>query len=310
MRRIACAVLWTVAVPSVVICAFSVACLGADVSDWLNAEAWKLVYEVTFTSSSKGTINSSFVAAVGTFNYTLDVEQSFSATLPLDMRSPGASLSMTKLAMAGAAADPTATMDLIMKTDRMSSWMHSGGTMDENASADAQMAAMKAHLDALKGPGKVQYVRIDIGHDIINEMGSKYDVTTRTTKIGSGKVSPPSEVVMFEIDAETGRYLLSLPYGFGDDSMTSLQQKTVTQITMDGNVSTDSTLHQTSMPNGIGQIVIDEPSILVGSMPLFEGPLDLSVGKIVGERTVKAHFVEGVENVPGTLVFKYTLTMR
>lgn len=281
-----------------------------SVEDWLSAEGWDLAYEVDFKSSTKGTYNSSVVAAVGTFSYTLDVEQSFSAKVALDVHSPGPSLSMTKLAMAGGTPDPEATMKLVMKTDQMSSWMHGGPTFDDDASADAQMAAMTAHLDALKGPGRVHYLRIDIGHGIINEMGSKYDVTIRATRIGSGKVGPHSESIMFEIDSETGKYLLSLPFAFRDDSMTSLQHKTVRQSSMDGHVSFDSTVHQTSMEYGLGRLEIDEPGVLVGQMPILEGPLDPSAGKIVGERTIKAHFVDGVDNIPGTLTIRYTLTPK
>lgn len=281
-----------------------------SIEDWLSAEGWDLSYEVNFKSSTKGTYNSSVVASVGAFTYTLDVEQSFSAKVALDVRSPGPSLSMTKLAIAGGTPDPEATMKLVMKTDQMSSWMHGGPTFDDDGSADDQMAAMAAHLEALKAPGKTHYVRVDAGKGIINEMGSKYDVTIRATRIGSGKVGPPSESIMFEIDAETGKYLLSLPYMFRDDSMTSLQHKKVTQSTMDGHTSIDSTMHETSMEYGVGRLEIVEPGLPVGQMPFLEGPLDPSAGKIVGERTIKALFEDGGDKVPGTLTIRYTLTPK
>jgi hypothetical protein len=293
---------------TIAVCASSAQAQAID--DWLNAEAWDVEFEVTYKSSTKGTLKSEAVSAVGSFTYTLDVEQSFSGKVPLDLRSPGASLSLTRLALAGGTPDPEATTNLIMKTDQMSSWMQGGPAFDDDGTADEQVAAMTAHLNALKGPGKVQYVRVDVGKGLVNEMGSKYDVTIRETRIGSGKVGPGSESIMFEIDAETGKYLLSLPYAFRDDSMTSLQHKTVTQSTMDGVVSTDSTMRQTSMDYGIGRLVIEEPGLPVGQMPYLEGPVDPAAGKIVGERTIKASFVDRIENVPGTLTIRYTVTPR
>jgi hypothetical protein len=276
-----------------------------DVETWLNAPGWDLSYEVAFSSSTAGKDS----VLVGDLAYTLQVEQTFSAKLPLDVRSQGASLSMTKLSMGGT-SDQEAIMNLVMKTDKMASWMNGGPSGLDDASVDAQMAVARAHMESLKGPGKVHYERVETGHGLITEMGTKYNLKRRTTKTGSGRVSSASVIIMFEMDAETGKYLLVLPYGFSDDSMTSLQTKVITETQSDGTTSIDSTLHATSMEFALGRIVIDEPAVLVGEVPVFEGALDPAAGKIAGERTVKAHFTDGASDVPGTFVFKYTLTPR
>jgi len=59
-----------------------------------------------------------------------------------------------------------------------------------------------------------------------------------------------------------------------------------------------------------GPLIVDEPAVLMGQVPILEGTLDPSLGKVSGERSVPAHYEVSGLTLPGTLTFRYTLTHR
>lgn len=282
---------------------------AADIEEWLNAEGWELSYEVSFKSTSQGSAQSLF----GPVTYTTTLDRAFSATSKLDLRSPGASLSMTKLTVEGGASSPemqAALMDLVSQTDRITSWMNSGVQLDDNASPEAQQKVALAFMTATRGPAHLDYLMVETGVDLINETGTHFNQTTTTTRKGTGMVSP-SGMIMFELNAESKRYLLTLPYVFRDDSMTTVKEETVVHQEMKGESPSDTrTSYEHGLdlfPSGLG---FDDSTATVGDMPVMEGGVDPAGGKITGERTIKGHYSERGANVPGIFVFRYTLTPR
>ena len=84
---------------------------------------------------------------------TVSIDRSFSAVLPLDMRNGGPNLMTLRLltgpagTSAPSAEQQAAASALIMRVDDIANWMNAGPTIDENASAEAQQAAMLAFME-------------------------------------------------------------------------------------------------------------------------------------------------------------------
>jgi hypothetical protein len=223
---------------------------------------------------------------------------------------------MTRLTSGAGAADPSspeyqqAIMSLVTRSESMATWMNSGPPIDENASDEAQRAAALAFMRSLRGTAHLDYQTVVKGMDLVDEMGSHFNQTTTTTGVGSGPVSPSGQF-MFELDAEAKRYMLSLTFAFRDDSMSTVKTVIVVHQDRKGEPPTDTRTEQQSgldlFPAGLA---IDDSTALLGDIPIMEGGIEVSAGKIMGTRTVKGHYVEGGENVPGTFVFHYTLTPR
>lgn len=205
---------------------------GKDVEDFLNAPVWYLEYEVSFKSSAEGSV----AAAEGPMTFTTSVAAAFSAALALDMRSPGANMSMS-LGMGGSAdgSAPTAaqvqkmTLDMMERMDTMANWMNSGVSYDENASIEEAQAAAMAHMDVLSGPARFEYVDVMTGDNLVSDFGSKYNQTVRQTLSGAGRVLPDGPI-LFEIDAAAKTFTLSLPVGFNNmDDLTAVKGEAITR---------------------------------------------------------------------------------
>ena len=161
------------------------------------------------------------------------------------------------------------------------------------------------------GPGRLDYLRTDSGWNLINEMGEQYDQTIRSSRIGQGTVWPGSgQSITFEIDGVSKKYQLVLPQSF-HDMTAKLCQKVKTEQGSNGEmrvISEDSTEFGLAFyPKGLQ---IDDPKNLQAGMAVVRGDIDLASGIIVGERTLAAHYEDdGLLSVPGTLTFRYKLSM-
>lgn len=282
---------------------------GQDTQKWLEASAWDLAYDVTFKSSDSGSQQSLH----GPTTYKRSVELSFNATLALDMRNGGASLSMTRLSMT---ADPTnpklqqATMELVMRTDVMANWMSGGPQPDESASDEEQMNAVRAYMEASKGTGRLSYKMVVTGTGLVEESGSKYDLTRTTTAMGTGPIVGTNQL-MFEMDAEAKKYLVTLAYSFSDNSDSTVVEEVVSKFAWKSDAPTEERQTRYSgLDEYISGLKVDDSTALLGDIPLMEGQFDPSQGKITGERTLKGHYGASGQNVAGTFVFHWTLAPR
>ena len=130
------------------------------------------------------------------------------------------------------------------------------------------------------------------GDSLVNETGTPFKQTTRTTRHGAGKVVPDGPV-MFELDAEAKRYLLTLPITFRDTSESTVKEEVIERQDLKGaeplETRTTGVFNLKSFPMNLA---VDDPKALVGQLLLVEGALDVSAGKVAGERSVKGHFEE------------------
>jgi len=279
------------------------------IQTFLNSPAWKLEYQVSFKCQAKG----SRPVTQGSLTYTVSIDRSFSAALLLDLRNGGPNLMTLRLLTgpdgksAPTAAQQAAATALIMRVD-IANWMSAGPTIDESASAEAQMAAMRAFMES--GTARLEYTFVETGTDLVDEEGQRFDRLTRTTASGAGKVMVPTNLV-FEMDATAKRYLLMLPHSFSDQSSSSVKMDTVDHIEYKGRAPSDSKKTvETNMELFPGRLIIDDSAIMTGEMPILEGALEPSLGKVSGERSVPAHYEYSNLTFAGTLTFRYTLTPR
>lgn len=280
-----------------------------DIDAMLNAPSWDLAYEMVFESSDSGkepTLH-------GSIAYTRTVEFGFTSKFTLDMRNAGASLSMMKMAMGGNLTTEEAqqkSLELIMRTESIANWMSAGPSPDENASDEAQMLTVMDYMYSSKGSGRLDHKMVVTGIDLVDETGAKYNSTTTTTMRGAGPVHGPTQVT-FEIDSETLKYLLTLSHSCGDQSDSTVVEEVVTVWAYHGQDPTGERAVRYSglcgFPPGLK---LDDPTSLLGEVPFFEGDVDPKAGKITGERTLKGHYTDRATEIPGTFVFRWTVTPR
>jgi len=283
---------------------------GQSMQAFFNAPAWKLDYEVSFECRTEG----SRPVAQGSLTYTVSIDRSFSAVLLLDMRNGGPNLMTLRLLTgpdgksAPSAEQQAAATALIMRVDEIANWMSAGPPVDESASAEAQQAAMTAYMES--GTARLEYTMVETGTDLVDEMGGRFNRMTLTTARGAGKVMVPTNLV-FEMDTKAKRYLLMLPDSFNDQSSSSVKMDVFERLEPKGGAPSESKkTSETNMYLFPGRLIVDEPAVLMGQVPILGGTLDPSLGKVSGERSVPAHYEVSGLTLPGTLTFRYTLTHR
>ena len=289
--------------------------VGADIEEYLNTPVWYLEYEVSFKAEHQ----SSETNAIGTFATSISFDRAFSANWPLDLWSQGPSPVLGASFLSGAAdgsmPSPEDQMafaqNLMSRMERASNWTSSGGalTTDENATEEEAAAAMESGMKAAMGPGRIEYLRVDVGKDLVNEMGEHYEMTSRTTRKGSGTVLPGGgQGAIFEIDADSQTYTLVLPVGFNEmQALMTVEKSSRTVVPGQDPIET----HQ-SEEIGLGlfpqDLTIDDPTNIQAAMALIRGKIDPAGGTISGERTMAAHYTDNPQIVvAGTLTFRYTL---
>jgi len=283
--------------------------MAADAESFWAAQAWDLKYEVSFKSKTEGKVP----VEVGSWTYTSSLDWSFSGSLLLDLRSEGPSISMTRLSLEMDPSSPEfqqATMELVYQTSTIANWMCMGPALDENASAEAQIAQMMAAREAGKGPGRLEYARTDTKVGMISEMGTVYNETVRTTASGAGRVASPTQV-MFEINTNTMTYLLMAPTAAVDDSANLVTENVVTSTVAKGEEPSESRdTRRFGLDLQVRGTDLDEPKTVIGDVPLLAGEFDPALGKIAGERTLTGSYDYRGMKIPGSILIKYTLTPR
>ena len=146
---------------------------------------------------------------------------------------------------------------------------------------------------------------------LINEMGDRYDQTTRTTRKGTGMVWPGGgQGITFEIDGVSNTFQLVLPQSF-HEMTAKMQQNVIVEQGSNGAMHVQS---QDSSELGLAfypkELTIDDPENMKAGMALIRGTIDPASGRIAGESSMAAHYNDdGVLAVAGTLTFRYTLSL-
>jgi hypothetical protein len=281
-------------------------------SDVLNTPSWQLDYEVTFKAARQDTANS----MRGMTHYDIALESTFKTGLALDMQTPGGTLSTLKSSLAtqgGSAMSPAElqrmNMELIDKMGTTATWTIGGAMTGENPTPEAEQAYVDLLSNGSAGKATVNYSYVVTGKDLHTEMGTPYDLDSRTTIRGSGDVYAPAQL-NFELNTKTRRFILTFAHEYSDASGTQAKKETVTRSLWKKSEPTEErNLEDVSLvvPQ---RIIIDEPGALVGQVLAVEGDFDPAAGKVSGERTVKAHYDDLAVSIPGTLTVRFTLTPK
>jgi hypothetical protein len=279
--------------------------------EFLNAPVWYLEYEVTFTSTHQGSYTRPDIA--GTLSFTSRLERVFSGSEVLNLRSPGPGpIGMAALTGVAEGSTPSAadaqriSTQMMSLMDHTANWLVGGAALDEGAT-DADVTA----ATLLTTPARIDYRRVDTGKNLEDDAGRRYDTTHTTTITGSGAVSAGGfGVTILELDTARESYVLQLPYGF-NSMLSRATMETVDVVTYSGAAPEETRQSDDvpfdRVPTGLDLDAPQEGAALGGV--LIRGTLDPASGKIAGEQSFQAHYDERHKPAPGTLVFKYTLTM-
>jgi hypothetical protein len=284
----------------------------ADVQTMLNAPAWQLDYEVTFKSEHEGSGQSLH----GPVTYFSSLQGTFNAAVLFNLRNAGAGgVSMSKAAVGtndsalSTAEQQQRIMDLVMRTETMANWMPTPPIPGDDEPFEEQQAAMLAYMEAQKATAHVDCHFKTVGVNLFNETGSEYDLVSRRTLSGSGKVVVAFNL-SFELDAQSHHYLLTLAHEFKDEAEGQALQVTIDTVTFKGDPPAETKTEQVAKLDLASSILIDDPKMQFGQILLIEGDFDPASEKITGERTIPAYYLSADTKVPGTLLVKYTLTPR
>ncbi|MCM2272043.1 MAG: hypothetical protein NDJ18_05755 [candidate division Zixibacteria bacterium] len=292
--------------------AAAIPAVASDANAFLNASAWQVDYEITFTAASQG----SYQAMFGQYEYTTSLERVLNASTLLDLRSGGQSISMLRTA---AAQDPSAmsvaeaqkfAMDMMAKIDVTANWMSMGPTIPEDATDQQARDAVISFQESQMGTARLNYTEVIKGDNLVSEMGTPFKSSVRTTYSGSGKVLPAGQISM-EMDISTKKYLLMISTGFTDQSEGLVKVEEATHQESSDSPPVDSVKESTAKLDHIPQrIEIDEPTMTQGQAMLLEGTFDPALGKIVGEHKLRAHY-EGLNGkTDGIVLVRITMTPR
>jgi len=280
---------------------------ASTAEEFLTAPVWYLQYEVTITSKHQGARTD----PGGTISFTSSLTRVMTDTQKLNLRSQGPGpISMTAMA-AGATGQVSQadaqklSMEMLSQMDHTANWLVGGAGLDSMAT-EADIAKDSTP----SSPSRVDYVRVDTGRGLIDEMGNAFDLTRTTTVKGEGNVLVMGfGAIILEMDTAKKTYALSLPIGTGPTGP-GVTHEVVTVIQYKGK--------QPEEDRKTSEQVLDFPSGLELEMPdrqapqggvLIRGTLEPASGKISGTQTYKAHYPEDSTAAPVTVVFKYTLTM-
>lgn len=297
--------------PFAVICMLALlllpcATVAATLEDFLNAPVWYVRYEVSFKATYQGTTPVDH----GSSTYTVSMERSFSATDRFNVRSQGpGSLSMNAMYGASSGKQPTVaeaqamSMRMLENMETQANWIAMGAAADENPDIAASLVPTS--------PCRVDYTRVDVGKDLVGDLGEHFDVKTTTTVKGSGNVlALGMGALSLELDTKAKTYVFTLPMGF-DAQGAQVKEDKVTILQVKGSPAQETRETKDVLLDYVlsGLELVDPTQSQMSGGVTIRGTLDAAQGKIAGEKSFHAHYKEHNVAVPGTLTYKYTLTM-
>jgi hypothetical protein len=284
----------------------------------IDANAWRLDYQISFKATSSGSGQS----LTGSMSYENALAVDATETVTIDSRSQGASLSMQKLTAsagnpAAAANMQKAMMDIVMQTDNIASWMIGDrGLPDlgDDVTPERLQAAALALAGKSIGTMTVDYTAQTRGDNLVNELGDKYKQIIRTTRRGTGGVALSSQQITLEVNGATKRVLLMLPVTLPTVTDAKLTEEvvTTTELPPGSKPAEERKTSTRGLDSFPGQLKVTDAALAFGggSGVMIDDPVALQGGKISGQHTMMATYNNGNAPIGGTLVVKYTLTPR
>lgn len=275
----------------------------------LDAPVWYVQYEAklhtNFTQAGTG--------MRGGITTVYKIEHAFTSTSKLDMRNPGAVISLDVSKLAGSDYTKLSPQEQLKVSQQMLDGMqYTANWMQGPLENVDDTNGMHKHMLDVSVPISISYEETSTGNNLENEMGTRYDLWEQTTASYSGSnVYTSPDQVKFEMNSKTGKYWLVLPFAFQD--MNNLGEVvpwvTVSKSRAAGTTAWDPEerkTNKTSLDVIGGGFRLDLPPNGFQS-PVIEGTLGSS-GRISGTKSFTGHMDRPGANVPVTLTYTYTVT--
>jgi hypothetical protein len=274
-----------------------------------DVPVWYLEYEVTMKANHTAATS----ASSGPTSTTWVFERVFAASAKLDMRNEGSVIGTSQAAMADPEKFKNMSQAEMMKysQDMLAAMQYTANWMPGPLDLGEEPDAMLNHMKSVSVPVRFHYQVATTGKDLVDEMGNKFDYSRVHTGTATGGKLHLGDLYKFEINTQSKKYWLALPFNGQDiDPLTRLiKWETVDKTRMEGSSKWEETRKtDDSEIDWLPLLEIESAGeSTLGASPLIEGTL-AGPDKITGEKTFTAHFSDMAVNVPVTITVRYALT--
>ena len=268
-----------------------------------DVPVWYIQYDVTIKAdhSAKNTVGSETTT---TWNF----ERFFAASAKLDMRNEGSVIAQTQSITADPEKFKNMSQAEMMKysQDMLAAMQYAANWMPgPNDGATDMLTYMKAN----SVPVRFHYVEKTAGNNLTDEMNYKYDYESVRTGTASGGAIYPGDQHKFEVNTQSKKYWLLLPYTGQnmDGGMRDITWETVDKTRPAGSGAWEEkrTTEDASI-DWLPAFKLELPPN-TGMAPVIEGTYT-APDKITGEKTFKGSYSAGAHTVPLTVTYRYTVS--
>ncbi|MGE5740484.1 MAG: hypothetical protein ACM32H_00495 [Candidatus Aminicenantes bacterium RBG_16_66_30] len=276
-----------------------------------DVPAWYIASDVTIRVDHIATATPESGGSVTT---TYKLERSFSASAKLDLRNEGSVIVQTRQIMMDPEKMKKMSQAEIMKysQDMLSAMQYTANWMPGPVDLGGEPDAMMKHMKASSVPVRLRYEETRTGTNVANEMGDKYDYLRTRTGTASGGLLYLGDQYKFEINTQSKKYWLLLPYGGQDldPQARSIKWVTVEKTRLSGAATWGEEKRATddAPADWLPAFKLDLPPNS-GAWPVIEGTI-ASPDKITGEKTFNGSYSDGTTTVPITVTYRYTVSSK
>lgn len=274
-----------------------------------DVPVWYIAYDVTIRVDHTRTVTPESGGSVTT---TVKFERSFSARAKLDLRNEGSVIVQTRQALMDPEKMKNMSQAEIMRytRDMLNAMQYVANWMPGPPELGDEPDAMMRHMKASSSPIRFRYEETRSGSNVTDEMGGRYDYLWTRTGTASGGLLYLGDQYKLEINTQSNKYWLLLPYGGQDlDPQTRLVKwVTVEKARPAGAAAWGEEKRTTddSTVDWLPAFKLELPPNQ-GEWPLIEGSI-ASPDRITGEKTFNGSYADGTATVPVTVTFRYTVS--
>jgi hypothetical protein len=276
-----------------------------------DVPVWYIAYDVTVRVDHTASVRPESGGSVTT---TIKLERSFSGTAKLDLRNEGSVIVQTRQALMDPDKMKRMSQAEIMKytQDMLNAMQYTANWMPGPPDLGDEPDAMMRHMKASSFPVRFRYEETRSGSNLVNETGSKFDSLWTRTGTASGGLLYPGDQIKFEVNTQSNKYWLLLPYGGQDLDPQSrlIKWVTVEKTRAAGAAAWGEETRKTddSTVDWLPAFKLELPPGQ-GEWPLIEGTI-VSPNRITGEKTFTGSYGDGATTVPITVTFRYTVSSQ
>jgi hypothetical protein len=276
-----------------------------------DVPVWYIAYDVTIRVDHTATAKPE---SGGSMTTTYKLERVFSASAKLDLRNEGSVIVQAQQIMMDPEKMKKMSQAEMMKysQDMLSAMPYTANWMPGPPDIGDEPDAMMKHMKASSVPVRFRYEETWTGTNLANEMGEKYDYVRTRDGTASGGLLYLGDQAKFEVNTQSKKFWLLLPFGGQDlDPQTRLiKWVTVEKTRLSGAATWGEEKRNTddAPVDWLPAFKLELPPNS-GDWPLIEGTIT-SPDKITGEKTFNGRYSDGAASVPITVTFRYTVSSK